>query len=106
MRRKIIDCDFDQMYEGMLMKFDEGQEIEFMCCDCSLVHHVKIKILGSVKGKRKLVFDMRRNVEETNKMRSQGSVEIEDGYKVKVTKVYETKKEKINHENNKFRFKR
>jgi hypothetical protein len=86
MKRKEVEPDFEQMYEGMLMTFDEGQEIEFCCCDCSLVHHIKIKIVGTEKGKRKLIFDMTRNVDETNRMRSKGSNEIEDGYKITVTK--------------------
>ena len=88
MIRKKIKSDFDQVYEGMLLTFDEGQEIEFQCCDCSLVHHIKIKIVGLKTGKRKLIFDMTRNVEETNKARSRGVEEYENGYKIKVTKLY------------------
>ena len=65
------------------------------------------KFLRTCNGKYlnidKIILDMKRDVNETNKIRSQGIIEIEDGYKVKVTKVYNTKKEKC-HENHNIRF--
>lgn len=104
MIRRKIDTEYDQMYEGQVITLDEGQGLYLACCDCGFVHYVEIKIVGLKKGKRKIILDMKRDVNETNKIRSQGITEIEDGYKVKVTKVYNTKKEKC-HENHNIRFK-
>jgi hypothetical protein len=93
-KKKELSFEVDQMYEGMLITVKEGDRLDLICCDCLMCHAIKIKILGTVKGKRKIVLDMRRDVEATNELRSHGSTEIEDGYKVKVTKVYNTKTEK------------
>jgi hypothetical protein len=90
MKRKDKELSFDveQMYEGMLIVVKEGEEFHLGCCSCSFVHAIKVRILGTEKGKRKIVLDMTRDSEATNELRSQGIEEYEDGYKIKVTKTY------------------
>ena len=90
MRRKDKELSFDveQLYEGCLIPIKEGETVYLACCDCCETHRIGIKILGNVKGKRKVILNMSRDIEATNELRSQGIEHYEGGYKIKVTKTY------------------
>jgi len=38
---------YDQVVPGEWIKLKKSSDFRMMCCDCSLVHKVKFKIVGS-----------------------------------------------------------
>ena len=61
MNTKKVKDDFDQMFDGQSFTLDEGQDLMLACCDCGSTHYIKIKVLGTVKGKRQIKFIMTKD---------------------------------------------
>jgi hypothetical protein len=87
MNTKKVKDDFDQMFDGQSFTLDEGQDLMLACCDCGSTHYIKIKVLGTVKGKRQIKFIMTKDEVETINQRNDIEDHYENGFKVKVSKI-------------------